>query len=184
VSILKGTTYKGIELLVEVSTILRKYSAFSFKFKICGVSENEEIVKLIKRRYKNEFISGNIEFLGKLGVGDILNQLYNSNFYIHPSYMENSPNSICEAMTLGMPIISTNVGGIGSLISDKIDGLLVQEGEPYSLAAAIIELTNNYAFARSLGTKARERAIKRHNPDDLVKRLQEIYKTILSEKDH
>jgi len=112
-----------------------------------------------------------------------VNQLCNSNFYIHPSYIENSPNSVCEAMALGMPIISTNVGGINSLINDKFEGLLVQEGEPYSLAAAIIELINNYEYAKLLAKNARERAINRHDPPKIKKQLLDIYKTILSEND-
>ena len=114
---------------------------------------------------------------------DLVNQLCDSNFYIHPSYIENSPNSVCEAMAIGMPIISTNVGGINTLISDKIDGIFVQEGEPYSLAGAIIELVNNYEYAKSLGKNARERSINRHDPNEIVKRLLDIYKTILSDND-
>ena len=183
VSTLKGTSYKGIDLLFEVLMILKKYSTFSFKFKICGVSENEEFIKIIKKRYKKEMKFANIEFLGKLTADDLVKQLCNSNFYIHPSYIENSPNSVCEAMALGMPIISTNVGGISSLISDKIEGLLVQEGEPYSLAAAIIELINNYEYAKLLAKNARERAINRHDPPKIKKQLLDIYKTILSEND-
>ena len=183
VSILKGTSYKGIDLLVEVLLILKKYSTFSFKFKICGVSANEEIIKIIKKKYKKEINLLNIEFLGKLTADDLVNQLCNSNFYIHPSYIENSPNSVCEAMALGMPIISTNVGGINSLINDKFEGLLVQEGEPYSLAAAIIELINNYEYAKLLAKNARERAINRHDPPKIKKQLLDIYKTILSEND-
>jgi glycosyltransferase involved in cell wall biosynthesis len=183
VSILKGTSYKGIDLLVEVLLILKKYSTFSFVFKICGVSENEEIIKIIKKKYKKEINFLNINFLGKLTSDDLVKQLCNSNFYIHPSYIENSPNSVCEAMALGMPIISTNVGGINSLIDDKIEGLLVQEGEPYSLAAAIIELINNYECAKLLGKNARKRSIRRHDPNEIVNQLLDIYKTILSEND-
>jgi len=183
VSILKGTSYKGIDLLVEVLLILKKYSTFSFKFKICGVSANEEITKIIKKKYKKEINFLNIEFLGKLTADDLVNQLCNSNFYIHHSYIENSPNSVCEAMALGMPIISTNVGGINSLINDKFEGLLVQEGEPYSLAAAIIELINNYEYAKLLAKNARERAINRHDHPKIKKQLLDIYKTILSEND-
>jgi glycosyltransferase involved in cell wall biosynthesis len=83
-------------------------------------------------------------------------------------------------MILGMPVVSTNVGGITSLITDKEEGLLVQEGEPYSMAGAIIELVNDYDFARLLGKNARKRSLMRHNPGVIGERLIEIYKTILS----
>ena len=183
ISILKGTSYKGIDILVETLMILRKYTTLSFKFKICGVSADEEIIGIIKKKYKKEIKNLNLEFLGKLNVDGIMEQLCNSNFYIHPSYIENSPNSVCEAMALGMPVIATNVGGLNSLINDSVDGLLVQEGEPYSLAAALISLINNYEYAKLLGENARQRAIVRHDPETMVKCLLDIYKSILVNDD-
>jgi glycosyltransferase involved in cell wall biosynthesis len=179
VSILKGTSYKGIDLLVELLMILKKYSILSFKLKICGVSADEEFIRIIKKKYKKEINLIDIEFLGKLTADDLVKQLCNSNFYVHPSYIENSPNSLCEAMALGMPIIATNVGGVPTLIENRVEGILVQEGEPYSLAAAIVDLTNNYEKAIQLGSKARIKAIKRHQPDAILKNLLKIYEEII-----
>lgn len=181
ISIIKGTSYKGIDLLVECFMILKKYSTLSFKFKICGVSDNEEITKIIKKKYRKECDFKDIEFLGKLNADDLVDQLCNSNFYVHPSYIENSPNSVCEAMALGMPIIATNVGGVSSLITDEVEGILVQEGEPYSLAGAIVELINNYEKATLLGSNARNRALRRHDPDEIMKSLLKIYDNIIYE---
>jgi glycosyltransferase involved in cell wall biosynthesis len=180
VSILKGTSYKGIELLVRTFSILKAHTSYSFELSICGVSENEEIIELIKKKYKKGYNLLDIKFLGSLTSDNLVKQLCNSNFYVHPSYIENSPNSVCEAMILGMPVVSTNVGGITSLITDKEEGLLVQEGEPYSMAGAIIELVNDYDFARLLGKNARKRSLMRHNPGVIGEHLIEIYKTILS----
>jgi glycosyltransferase involved in cell wall biosynthesis len=181
VSILKATSYKGIELLVETSLILKQYSAFPVEFSICGVSEEEEIIAIIKKKYRKETDFSNVRFLGRLSSLELVDQLCSSNFYVHPSYIENSPNSVCEAMALGMPVISTNVGGINSMITDKKEGLLVQEGEPYSLAAAIVELINNYEAAKLLGIKARERSLKRNDSEKIMAQLLNIYNTILSE---
>ena len=181
VSILKATSYKGIELLVETSLILKEYYAFPVEFSICGVSEEEEIIGIIKKKYRKETDFSNIRFLGRLTSAELVDQLCNSNFYVHPSYIENSPNSVCEALALGMPVISTNVGGLNSLIADKIEGLLVQEGEPYSLAAAVVGLFNNYESAKLLGINARERSLKRHDPEKIMAQLLNIYNTILSE---
>jgi len=181
ISILNGTTYKGVDLLIETSMILKKHTSFTFKFKICGVSSNDEFVEMLKKKYKKDDSFENIEFLGKLTAAELVDQLCNSNFYVHPSYLENSPNSVCEAMALGMPVITTKVGGVDSIIQDAVEGLVVQEGDPYSFAAAIVELTNNYMFAESLGKKARERAISRHNPKSLVANILTIYENLINE---
>ena len=181
VSILKGTTYKGIDLLIELLLILRRYSDLRIKLRICGVSEDEEVVKILKKKYKKHYSVLNIEYKGRLSAKDLAAELCTSDFYIHPSYIENSPNSVCEAMALGMPVISTNVGGVSSIIDDKVDGVLVQEGEPYSLAAAVMDLINNYEYAKLLGDNARKRSFARHDPAQIVKELVSIYETILSE---
>jgi glycosyltransferase involved in cell wall biosynthesis len=181
VSILKGTTYKGLDLLIETSILISNNSAKKIEFTICGVSEDEEIVKILKKKYRADFGQLGIVFMGMLGTNELVNQLCRSNIYIHPSYIENSPNSVCEAMALGMPVIATNVGGVSSMISNGIDGILVQEGDPYSMAGAILDLSADFAKAVELGNKARIRASIRHKPGAIVNSLIEIYSNILSE---
>jgi len=144
--------------------------------------KTEEIIKIIKKKFKKEINFINIEFLGKLTADDLVKQLCNSNFYVHPSYIENSPNSICEAMALGMPIIASNVGGVSTMIEDEVEGILVQEGEPTRLAGAIVSLTNDYEKAKhNLVAIARIKALKRHERMTYWKNLQNIYETIINE---
>jgi len=183
ISILKGVTYKGIDLLIRTNELIFKNNKSVVEFKICGIQAEEEIVNILKRKYRKRIDLSRIRFLGKLDTNGLIKELTGSNFFIHPSYIENSSNSICEAMALGMPVIATNVGGTSSLIEDGVDGLLVQEGEPFALASAIDHLTKNYGYARLLGEKARERAITRHNQNDLCSRLIDIYQRIIKEHD-
>jgi glycosyltransferase involved in cell wall biosynthesis len=180
VSILKDATYKGLDLLIETSELISKTSKISVEFSICGIADNDEIVKILKKKYRTDLRELGIRFMGMLNTKELVSQLSNSNFFIHPSYIENSPNSVCEAMALGMPVIATNVGGVSSLISNDKDGLLVQEGDPYSLAGAILNLAGNFTKAKELGKSARNRAFTRHKPEDIVKSLTLIYNNILS----
>lgn len=180
ISILKGVTYKGLDVLLETSALLDKYSSYDFEFKICGINENEEIVRILKRKYKRDVNFSTFSFLGKVSADSLVNKLCDSDIFIHPSYIENSSNSICEAMSLGMPVIATNVGGTSSLIQDGTDGVLVQEGDPYSLAAAIIDLINNYDYARLLGKNAREKSKVRHDPELITKKMLDIYEEVIS----
>ena len=93
--------------------------------------------------------------------------------------IENSPNNLCEAMILGMPCIATYAGGTGSLLRDKEDGILVQDGDPWSMAGAILELWENSETSSRLGGNARIRALKRHDPLQVVTDLVSIYNNIL-----
>lgn len=180
ISILKGVTYKGLDLLFDTLFVLNRYSSLRVEFKICGVSENEEVVSIVRKRHGHKKILQQIRFLGKLNTTDLIDEMKSANLFIHPSYIENSPNSVCEAMALGMPVIATNAGGTNSLINDGHDGILVQEGEPYSMAAAIIEMSANHEAALLIGKNARERAMRRHQPEILREELVGIYKNIIS----
>jgi glycosyltransferase involved in cell wall biosynthesis len=83
-------------------------------------------------------------------------------------------------MLLGMPIIATFSGGIPSIITDKKECLLVQDGDPFALAGAILELIKDQDYAQRLGDNARERALVRHNPNRIVNELLGTYKTLIS----
>ena len=98
-----------------------------------------------------------------------------SNLYVMPSHIENSPNSLCEAMMLGMPCISTNVGGVSSLLENGREGVLIQDGDPWSLAGAIKECYLNYPKYLEYGENARKRAIKRHDRKAVAAELLNIY---------
>jgi len=179
ISTLKGVTYKGLDLILDTLDLLHRYTSLKVDFRICGVSENEEVVKILRRRDRKGKLMSHIQFLGKLDTSSLISELKSSNFFIHPSYIENSSNSICEAMALGMPVIATRVGGTDSLINDGINGILVQEGDPFSMAAAIQELANNYEKAVSIGHNARDKAIQRHQTQRLREEMISIYQRII-----
>jgi glycosyltransferase involved in cell wall biosynthesis len=98
-----------------------------------------------------------------------------------PSHIENSPNNLCEAMLIGMPCISTFAGGAGSLITDKFDGILIQDGDPYAMAGAILELYNDKEKAILLGQNARETALKRHDKDTVINDIIYNYNKIIND---
>jgi len=117
---------------------------------------------------------------GKVNSQDLIKMELEADLFVHPSHIENSSNSICEAMMLGMPVIATFTGGTGSLLEDKKEGILIQDGDSFSMAGAIIELINKPSWAAVLGQNARIRAMERHNPIEIVNNLFSIYDEILN----
>jgi glycosyltransferase involved in cell wall biosynthesis len=79
--------------------------------------------------------------------------------YVHPSFLDNSPTSVMEAMVLSKPIVATRVGGIPEIISHEETGLLVPL-EPGPLAGAVVRLLADRAWACSLGERARAEALR------------------------
>jgi L-malate glycosyltransferase len=79
-------------------------------------------------------------------------------FGVLASHEEGMPNAILEAMSYGVPVIATAVGGVPELVRDGVDGLLVPSNSPAQLAAAIARLAGDAALRLNLGASARSRA--------------------------
>ncbi|WP_121357538.1 glycosyltransferase family 4 protein [Flavisolibacter nicotianae] len=178
VSTIQANIYKGLETILEAAALLKKNNAFPYQWLVAGIPGDHVLVKIFEKKTGLKFSDVDVHFVGKLTAGDLVQTELNADLFIHPSHIDNSANSICEAMLLGMPVIATYAGGTGSLLVDNKEGLLVQDGDPYALAGAILELIKNPGFAADLGRNARKRALERHHPDAIVQNLLNIYASI------
>lgn len=79
---------------------------------------------------------------------------------------------------LGLPIVSTNVGGIPSLVEDGVDGFLVPANDPYQAAYSIQLLCNNRTMNIGMGKKAKAKALERHQPNKVVGQILDVYNKI------
>ena len=180
ITTIRNSTYKGLETIFECKKILNEVKPqCKIIWKIAGICETDEMPYLIQRKYMSTFDENDIQLLGPLQEKELINEMLEADAFIHPSHIDNSPNSLCEAMLIGMPIIATFAGGIPSILENKKEGLLVQDGDPYALAGAIIELQEDKSYANQLGTNARAKASIRHNPKKIVTDLVNIYSSIL-----
>lgn len=176
-----ASIYKGLETIIETLEALEEYTSYNIIWRVIGLTSNNEIVKICKRKYKKRY-SKDIKLLGKLSANEMIKYMNQSDFYVHTSHVENSSNAISEAMLFGMPVISIYTGGNSTLIKDGETGYLIQEGDYLHLAALIKKLCENFEDAKALGKKAREIAIERHNINNIVKTQLKIYQTILYPK--
>jgi len=180
ITVSKSSMYKGFEAIVSTAKILKENTNLKFVWKVIGLGEKSNIVKIVRKWKGVNFGNLNIQLLGAQSENVVIETLLGSDIYCQPSHIENSPNSLCEAMILGMPVIATFAGGTSSMLKDKKEGILVQGGDSYSLAGAIIELTCNFKMARELGDAANIRATQRHNTKSVKEEYLEIYKIIIN----
>lgn len=178
---IRNVIYKGLEVIFECSKLITEsFPNFKFLWKVAGIAEGDELVRIIEKKYKGKFKSISIQLLGSLGEKELIDSMLTADVFVHPSHIDNSPNSLCEAMILGMPIISTSVGGIPNLIENRKEGILIQDGDPFALAGGILELFKDKDLAQSLGANARKRAFYRHNPEKIGVTVYDIYSSILN----
>lgn len=121
-----------------------------------------------------------VTFLGRLDEEQMLGRFLGSHVFVSPSSIENSPNSVGEAMLVGMPVISSDVGGVSSMLRSGEEGLLYPAGDTDALTERLCYVfdKNNRAEVEKLGRKARMRALKTHDAQTNYRRLLEIYHEI------
>ena len=110
---------------------------------------------------------------------ELIDLLCQSTFYVHTAYIDNSPNSICEAQYLGLPVISTHVGGIETLLENGQNGILVPANDPWRMAYEIINLSQNDDLILEYSSRSMACARNRHNPQKILSDLIKSYKDII-----
>lgn len=103
-----------------------------------------------------------------------------SNVFVSPSVIENSPNSVAEAMILGVPVVSSDVGGVRSLLNDKTEGFLYEWDNPKSLAECVGKIFDDIDLAKELSASAREHAMRTHNAETNLNTMLNIYNDLAS----
>ena len=99
-------------------------------------------------------IAGVVDFCGRLDR-DRMAELYRSAaVVINPSRVDNMPNSVLEAMASGAPVVSTDVGGVPYILRDGVTGLLVAVEDHAAMAAAVLRVLRDRAFAERLRAAA------------------------------
>ena len=99
-----------------------------------------------------------ITFTGKLSKDKWTSLAQSKDIFINTTNYDNLPVSVLEAMALGLPVVSTNVGGIPYIITDKQNGLLVHADDVVDMAAAVTQLLSDNSMAAAISKNAREYA--------------------------
>ncbi|MFD2727428.1 glycosyltransferase family 4 protein [Hyunsoonleella rubra] len=98
-----------------------------------------------------------IEFTGKLSKSEWHAKASDFNVFINTTNIDNMPVSVIEAMALGLPIVSTNVGGLPYLLEDKEDAILVEPNDANLFKDAILDLRKNPGEVDKMTSKARQK---------------------------
>lgn len=141
---------KGVDtLLSAMQLVLRKHP----DTQLALGGEGPEILSF--RKLAQELgITHSVHFLGLIARADIPYWMSVAEMLILPSRAEGRPNVVLEAMSCGLPVIATNVGGIPELIENEQTGLLFQPGDSAVLASLIVNLLENPEKGCQLANKA------------------------------
>lgn len=180
---------KGLHYMLEaIPLILKKFpkakvyisgkditKSDSFKDKLLMTYYGKYIEKMIKRMD----LERNVVFTGPLDEEKMCHRYLRSHVFVCPSSIENSPNSLGEAMVLGVPCVASDVGGVSDMLKHKEEGFVYQTDAPYMLAHYVCEIFGNEDLAMKFSKNARNHALKTHDRDENTRRLIKIYRDII-----
>ena len=153
-------------------TNITSYSSLKDKIKISGYG------KYLRTLIAAYHLTDKVEFVGRLDAESMKKEYLRCHTYVCPSSIENSPNSMGEAMLLGVPVVASRAGGIPSMITEDEEGRLFDPCNSEGLADDIIHIWKDDGLATEMGASAMNRARLTHNADTNYNRLIEIYTEI------
>jgi len=169
---------KGIEEALRAMSIVVAVCPAA-KLLVVGEGKAAYVEKL-KRRTQSAGIQANVEWLGFKNAEQVAALHAASTILIHPTHLDNSPNSVAEAMASGLPVIASDVGGIPSVIKNGDTGLLTEPRNHRQLADAIMSLLQNKAERQRLASRAQKVALERHVPSEVAEKTMNVYKDIIA----
>lgn len=122
----------------------------------------------------------NVRFLGWIDENGRRAALGRATVYCLPSWKEGLPFSILEAMSAGLPVISTPVGSIPEAVLDRVSGYLVQPGDARALASAILRILKNPNLAKKMGSAGKELQSRKFSYSAMGESCLNVYKSATS----
>ena len=166
ISVCRLVKWKNLDKLITANLLSKT------KLVIVGSGPEEERLK----KLANE-LNSNVIFTGQLSEQEVTNYLFRSKIFVLISEYEGLSFSLLQAMACGLPSIVSNVKGNLDVISDNIDGIVIDKNKPNSLIDASILLLQKPTDMRKLGEKAREKVLNKFTLEHIVNQYFELYES-------
>ncbi|RKS45162.1 glycosyltransferase involved in cell wall biosynthesis [Gillisia mitskevichiae] len=146
--------YNPLMAIKSLELVLRKYPYAE----LCMVGPDKDgCLETCKQYVDNNKLP--VTFTGKLNKKEWTRLASNFDIFLNTSNIDNSPLSVIEAMALGLPIITTNVGGMPFLIEHSVDGLLINKQAPHEISSWVDWIVQNPESTRKITGRAREKVL-------------------------
>ena len=188
-----GTPIKGLDEMLEAMPLILEqfpdthlYATGSNPKRLNGWKHRltyESYPKYIRSLLDKYSLNDKVSFLGILDETAMRKRFLSSHVFVSSSSIENSSNSIGEAMLMGMPVVCSGVGGIQSLMEHGREGFIYQWDAPYMLAHYICKIFDDESKAVEMGRCARERALITHDRKKNMRDMLGIYYELVETQD-
>ncbi len=167
------TALKGLHELVKAAIQLATDERFAIEWHMIGYGPLEA---MIRERFENAGLARQLVMQGLRDKPAIAECLRESHFLVLPSHGENCPLAICEALTVGRPVVTTDAPGCKALVGEN-EGEITRVGNAESLATGVARLLTNYSRWdwRSISAGARDR----FSGESIASKYAELFRAVI-----
>lgn len=168
---------RAFEAIYDIETAVRAFAILltsqpEATMTIAGTGPTEGAVRALASELH---VAHAIRFPGRLSRAEIASELRKSTVSLNPSLVDNTPNSVLEALASGVPVVSTNVGGVTHIVRHGESALLVEAGDASAMALAMLRLSQEPGLAARLA-RAGLREIDRYAWKNVAPLLADVYR--------
>jgi glycosyltransferase involved in cell wall biosynthesis len=148
---------RNLEPLYNVACTIRAFARVQARYPeatltIVGAGSDEPFLRgLVQERALRD-----VTFAGRVPPDEIHHYYAAADIYVQTPRIDNMPLSVLEAFASGLPAVSTGVGGVPAILTDRVHGLLAPDDDDEAVAASLIRLLESPLYAQQLAAAARE----------------------------
>lgn len=180
---------KGFHLMLEaMADIVKRYPDahlyttgknplhLDLQGKLRQNSYSKYLAELLRRYH----LEDKVTFLGTLDEQAMAERFLKTHVFVSPSSIENSPNSVGEAMILGVPTVSSDVGGVKNMLTHGVEGFIYPADEPYMITHYVSKIFDDDTRAQQFSAASQAHATQTHDRVENMKVLMKIYGEIMT----
>jgi len=143
---------RNLEPIYDIATAIRSFAIVLQRFptarlSIAGSGPEHEALEALARELN---VHTSVSFTGRLEVAEMAALYQSADLVINPTKVDNMPNSLLEALASGVPIVSTDVGGIPYIVENNKTAVLVPPGNPELMAREVVRVLSDRALIANL----------------------------------
>ncbi len=169
---------KGHRHLLEAIALLRAKGRH-VQLLLVGERVNVKVARALETQIAREGLGDRVRLVGP--AEDVELFLSAADIFVFPSLSESMGMALLEAMALGLPVVSTDVGGVTEAVENGIQGLLVPPGDPRALAQRIAQMLDDPEASREMGRRARKVAVERFSTRAIAGKQVGLYREMLDQ---
>lgn len=168
---------KGYEFALAAVRLLKE-SGELFRLTIVGQGPDEA---RIEQAVKDFDLSAEVRLLNGLSPPGVRHLLHRSHVFLHTSLSEGISNAVVEAMACGLPVVTSEAGGMREAVTDGAQGFVIPLRDPQAAACRLKQIFRSPDLRRTLGRNARKKATAEFELNYQGARFIELYQTVMSQ---